>query len=580
MLDYATSQMTEDYQNTVNAVVRDPKNFDSLWGARTQRAQAAMAGLGMVGEEIGVKLRQQTNDLAKDALGTLADAGDYENGLAMIGKLRTLGAGENMLKRYETAFNGKQIAKNTGDSAEAWLSEGTNLDMPGEEAWEAYKKKHPLPFRKTGIATGNEAWDKYDGIYQKLQEDLGWDDATTRRFKAMGMQESTFNPDAVSSDGYDGRGIYQFDADTARENGLDPEDRFDPEKNILAAARMFDRRLRKYGGDIEKAELAHNGGEGGLEAARANGYLEAVAEKESLLYGDVSPEEAAAYEETQKNAFLAKKNELLKAKRERISSAVDGIQMNLFDMQQAGKSSSDELIYLNDMLTRNPELKESGSFRSLLLGARNAQLSEAKAQGKISGEAQNKILSNIKSRIGIDILSDSDLDETFSSLADKGVGLSPAQVTDLKQEIYRASHGEGKYGMNPEENQSEVASITGMDAKAVASLYDYMKNVVKQKMWEYKQEKKHDPGYAERKAMWMEAAAETQLGPVQEGIFSNYVPQASPAQLRRLGINSTEWSFDGKAIDAVDIYGNHHYIPSADWEDVKNGVKSLSDFPG
>lgn len=588
MLDYATNQMTEDYNNTVNAVTRNPNDFTNLWDARTKRAQATMAGLGMDEKEIAVKLDQQLNNMASDILGTMATTNDYENGLDLISKLRALGANENYLKRFEKAFEGKKTVKATGDTAADWFSaDATRLDMPENEAWELYQSQNPvrMPTKADGTPLG--------AVGKAIADATGIDPSVAYGWASMesGRGESSLAAKYNNYFGmkWTGQGYY---VELPTEEVIDGQrvtvnakfQVYDtPEDSAMAAVQWLkDNAPGEIGNIKSAADLARVLKSHGYYTDDEGRYASGV-EARSQEYSEStgSPEEQAAYVETAKNAFLAKRAELVKERTERLGNLVGSVQTELFDMVRAGKSPSDQLIYLNSMLDQHPELKQNGSFRSLWTSARNDQISALKAEGKVAGEAQNKIIANLKDRIGVDILTNADLDERLGELADRGVGISAPQRDELVKELYRASHGEGKYGMKIPEDQSEVSAITGIDSKEIGPLYNYAKNVVKQKAWEYKQKYGKDPGYAERRAMWQQAVAEQEIGPSQRGlIFSSYTPTASRAEKLRLGIDKTEWTYDNRGIDAIDIYGYHHYIPTGDWEAVKRGERSLDEFPG
>ena len=79
----------------------------------------------------------------------------------------------------------------------------------------------------------------------------------------MFSTESRGNPDAVSPKGAAGLG--QLMPDAAKEMGLTPKERFDPNKNIPASVAYFKKQLAAFGGDPEKAAAAYNWGPGNLK---------------------------------------------------------------------------------------------------------------------------------------------------------------------------------------------------------------------------------------------------------------------------------------------------------------------------
>jgi hypothetical protein len=79
----------------------------------------------------------------------------------------------------------------------------------------------------------------------------------------MFSTESRGNPNAVSPKGATGLG--QLMPDAAKEMGLTPKERFDPNKNIPASVGYFKKQLAAFGGDTEKAAAAYNWGPGNLK---------------------------------------------------------------------------------------------------------------------------------------------------------------------------------------------------------------------------------------------------------------------------------------------------------------------------
>lgn len=86
---------------------------------------------------------------------------------------------------------------------------------------------------------------------------------------AVMMTESRGNPNAVSPAG--AVGAYQFMPDTAREMGLRVDEavdeRRDPVKSRAAATKYMNQLLNRYGGNIELALMAYNGGMGRVDNA-------------------------------------------------------------------------------------------------------------------------------------------------------------------------------------------------------------------------------------------------------------------------------------------------------------------------
>jgi soluble lytic murein transglycosylase-like protein len=92
----------------------------------------------------------------------------------------------------------------------------------------------------------------------------------------MFTQESRGDKNAVSPKGAAGLGQLMIPA--AKEMGLSPAERFDPEKNITASVGYLKKQLVKYEGDPEKALAAYNWGSGNVDKhlAKNEGRLNRV----------------------------------------------------------------------------------------------------------------------------------------------------------------------------------------------------------------------------------------------------------------------------------------------------------------
>ena len=96
-----------------------------------------------------------------------------------------------------------------------------------------------------------------DQIFDKASKKYG---VPVNLLKAIGKQESNFNPKALSRCG--AQGIMQLMPATAK--GLGVTDAFDPEQNIMAGAKYIAAKIDKYDGDIKLALAAYNAGSGNV----------------------------------------------------------------------------------------------------------------------------------------------------------------------------------------------------------------------------------------------------------------------------------------------------------------------------
>ena len=96
-----------------------------------------------------------------------------------------------------------------------------------------------------------------DQIFDKAAEKYN---VPVNLLKAVGKQESNFNPNALSHCG--AQGIMQLMPATAK--GLGVTNAFDPEQNIMAGAKYISDKIKKYDGNIKLALAAYNAGSGNV----------------------------------------------------------------------------------------------------------------------------------------------------------------------------------------------------------------------------------------------------------------------------------------------------------------------------
>lgn len=283
---YANDQLDSLQSNLTNETLRNPKSLIPNWNLYEQDSRAILKGLGYDDATIDDKLHKVNDENVKTLLNTMATTGDYTAMQNVIAYARTKGVSESILKPAADLAAQKKLTVGVKEVFDAWVKrKGLDLTkMTKEEAWEMYSKENPFnagSYTKKGFATGNSTFDQYDDYFNEAQQMTGLSDAQIRNLKAMCLRESTFNPNASNGDHV---GLFEFDTPTAQSVGLDPADRTDPRKSIIAAAKLYKSNLEYHNGDDELAILSHNGGRDGTDAARSEGYLEAVRKDYDELY--------------------------------------------------------------------------------------------------------------------------------------------------------------------------------------------------------------------------------------------------------------------------------------------------------
>lgn len=583
-LSYASNQMTEMNENAINSIVRSPDSFESVYGNMETTSRAIMAGTGMDEKSIDIKQRAILNHTAETVLSTLAASNDYERGNTLIGQLRARGGNEVILKKYETLFTGKKVAKTTKDSAETWLN--NHPEMMGkskEEVWEAYRKENPLqlPAQSNETALGR--------IGDTIAKELGWDPSWGF---AIAAHESGRGESAPGNNyfGYkwDGEGEYQELNTWERDengNAYSTTAKFKKYATPEESAMSYVNWIKTYctpeeiKGVKSPADVVHIMKKHGYFTDHEESYAASATElaKEYSAPAPMSDEEKAALEETERNSFFSVLGEHLQAKKAKETEMMNNMQIQLMDMTENGTSNEDMYEFIKSKGVENPELLNNGSYRSLRLSALKAVTQEKSHGGFGGAEAQNKAFAGIKASIGTDIMNDDDLNKTLKELEQRGYGFTPAQIVELSQELTKAQAGEGKYSVKIDDTETDVMDMTGLAKPDIRKNYAEAKKIVMQEAFDFKSKNGREPNQFERKGMWIKALTEQKVGP-DYGFFGMSTPEASPAQLMELGIKSVSYTYDDKGIDAVDYYGRHHYIPAEDWDKVKKNEVNIEDY--
>lgn len=584
-LSYASNQMTEMNENAINSIVRSPDSFESVYGNMETTSRAIMAGTGMDEKSIDIKQRAILNHTAETVLSTLAASNDYERGNTLIGQLRARGGNEVILKKYETLFTGKKVAKTTKDSAETWLN--NHPEMMGkskEEVWEAYRKENPLqlPAQSNETALGR--------IGDTIAKELGWDPSWGF---AIAAHESGRGESAPGNNyfGYkwDGEGEYQELNTWERDengNAYSTTAKFKKYATPEESAMSYVNWIKTYctpeeiKGVKSPADVVHIMKKHGYFTDHEESYAASATElaKEYSAPAPMSDEEKAALEETERNSFFSVLGEHLQAKKAKETEMMNNLQIQLMDMTENGTSNEDMYEFIKSKGVENPELLNNGSYRSLRLSALKAVKGEDAYGGFGTKENQNKAFEKYMNRIGVDILDKKTLDEDLKNAAEiLGKAFRPEQIIELEQELTRAQAGEGKYAIKIDEDKNDVMDMTGLAKPEIEKYFSEAKKIVMQKAFEFKNKNGREPNQFERKNMWIEAYTQKKVGP-DYGFFGMSTPEASDAQLMQMGIKEYHMTYDDKGIDAVDYYGRHHYIPAEDWDKVKKNEVNIEDY--
>lgn len=584
-LSYASNQMTEMNENAINSIVRSPDSFESVYGNMETTSRAIMAGTGMDEKSIDIKQRAILDHTAETVLSTLAASNDYERGNTLIGQLRARGGNEVILKKYETLFTGKKVAKTTKDSAETWLN--NHPEMMGkskEEVWEAYRKENPLqlPAQSNETALGR--------IGDTIAKELGWDPSWGF---AIAAHESGRGESAPGNNyfGYkwDGEGEYQELNTWERDengNAYSTTAKFKKYATPEESAMSYVNWIKTYctpeeiKGVKSPADVVHIMKKHGYFTDHEESYAASATElaKEYSAPAPMSDEEKAALEETERNSFFSVLGEHLQAKKAKETEMMNNLQIQLMDMTENGTSNEDMYEFIKSKGVENPELLNNGSYCSLRLSALKAVKGEDAYGGFGTKENQNKAFEKYMNRIGVDILDKKTLDEDLKNAAEiLGKAFRPEQIIELEQELTRAQAGEGEYAIKIDEDKNDVMDMTGLAKPKIEKYFSGAKKIVMQKAFEFKNKNGREPNQFERKNMWIEAYTQKKVGP-DYGFFGMSTPEASDAQLMQMGIKEYHMTYDDKGIDAVDYYGRHHYIPAEDWDKVKKNEVNIEDY--
>lgn len=468
---YAGWQLSELTQNTQNKILANPGQLSEEMDNWLSLSGAIFAGRGLDEAGISAKQREAMSTMASNTLTSLALTNEYTAGKSAVEYFRRHGTDEATLKKFSEIFETKKMAKSVKQSISEYVKTN-NLNLTTtdfEEFYPGYKKANPYSFSGSdvkGFSTGNATYDQYDECFEKAKEAYNLSDHQVRILKAMVFQESSWNPNAYhdDNDGDPTLGLAQFKSDTARSAGLDPADRTDPEKSIMAMAKHYKDNLAYHGGSDELAILSHNGGAGGTEAARSNNYLTNVNEKYNVLYGTnwnqgekaYSPEEIEQLEEEQKKAAKKEFLEIQKAQQAQIAGAINDASNAFSSMGTAYEKES----YLKTMMAGNPLLASSFEGQALMRNIKAQQMQESGGGKTGSGGVCKRLIS----LIGTSILAEKDLQEGLAKLNDEGYALSDAEMAAVHGAWTDYKNGSKQYSIELPD-KGRLSAYTGVEEK-------------------------------------------------------------------------------------------------------------------
>lgn len=468
---YAGWQLSELAQNTQNKILANPGRLSEEMDNWISLSGAIFAGRGLDEAGISAKQREAMSTMATNTLTSLALTNEYTAGKSAVEYFRRHGMDEATLKKFSEIFEAKNMAKKEKQSISEWVKENNqNLTTTDFDTWyKEYAKNNPYSFSGSdvkGFSTGNATYDQYDEYFEEAKEKHNLSDHEVRILKAMVFQESSWDPNAFhdDKDGDPTLGLAQFKSDTARSAGLDPADRTNPEKSIMAMAKHYKDNLAYHGGSDELAILSHNGGAGGTEAARANNYLNNVNEKYNILYGanwnqgekGYSPEEIEQLEEERKEAAKKEFLEIQKAQRSQIANAINDANNAFSSMGTAYEKES----YLKTMIAGNPLLASSFEGQALMRNIKAQQMRESGA-GKIGSSGACK---RFISLIGTSILTEKDLEEGLANLNNGGYALSDAEMAAVYSAWTDYKNGSKQFSIELPD-KGRLSAYTGVDEK-------------------------------------------------------------------------------------------------------------------
>lgn len=472
---YADNQAQELMDNTKNSLILDPSHARDTIYNMLPLLKANLAGRGYDESTVNLKTKNAMDTIVTGALESYAITNDYTAGLDMINLYSTLGGDAGTIKKFRDFFSGQKINSTTSNDYQNFL-QSNNINCTTEnfeENYAKFAKEHTL--KASGISTGNADYDKWDDFFEEAMKTYNLTEEQVRNLKAMCMQESTFREDAYhdDKDGDPTLGPFQFKSATIEGLGYSAADRTDPKTSIMAAAKLYRQDLDAHNGNDELAILSHNGGVNGTEAARANGYLDAVKSQYQYLYGSGMSDEEREKLEAQR--MKAAKSVWLQRKQEQTQQIANTYADARLALSQISDPYARE-TRLQAIMAANPLFANSSQAKSLMASIKGAQ-----TENTSGGTVKNGMVKNMISIIGTGITSREDFDQKIQLAEEKGYHFSDAQRDMLEYAWDRYQKGDKEFSVEIP-SAKELADYTGVDS---SQFDETTRGLIRQRIYQY-----------------------------------------------------------------------------------------------
>lgn len=478
---YAGNQLTTAQDNLINSLVQDPNSFVDKWTAHVTEAKAIMAGRGLDDATQEVKLHDELNAVSKRVLDSMQSTGDYARGLQFAATARAYGADEDMVKNAEKNFVDMKTVESAEDTVDQYLKDHPDIDLSTVDAKQlATDIAATIP-----IASGTNAQNA--SIDQVLTAIFG--------------QESAGNYYAYNKDS-GAFGKYQFMPKTYRalrkQMGKNPNDRSPKAQD--ETARYYAEMLYKIGG-ADGIIIGWYGGSGtarrwknDADQTHSSSFWTAPVYNNGKKYPSrkayhdqvvarlggvgLSPEEVQAQRARQAEAFVGAIKTRQAQIRQNTGTYIDDTQVQLDKMAMNGSTPYQQYSYLQGRYnSADKYTKKSVEFNNMMVRYKNANDSwqnDLQKQANISrglnanGTLTNDGVKSIQAKIGVSILSNTDLNNAIQAVLNHGGAFTGEQINTLHNSMNNYFNGTGPYAFK-NVTKSYIASVTGINSKNITA---------------------------------------------------------------------------------------------------------------